>query len=63
MEKEIIIKAIKNEYECKNKEKITLSNRCLYAKQNETLNESKCRHSGFLSGLLVAIQIIEKLEV
>jgi hypothetical protein len=55
-----IIQEIQEKYDKADREKLTASNRCAYAKQNETLSESKCRRQGFLSGLLVAKHIIEK---
>lgn len=39
-----------------------VGNRCKYAKENETIGESKARHNGFLSGLLVAIDIAKRIE-
>ena len=42
--------------------KITESNRCLFAKQTETLSESKARQKGFISGLMVVRNEINRLE-
>jgi hypothetical protein len=44
-------------------EKITTGNRCLFAKQNETLGESKARHNGFISALLVVKDKLRKIEL
>lgn len=54
-----LIEKLEQKYNSSKSEKITKGNRCIFAKQNETLGESQARHSGFLSGLLVAQGLIK----
>lgn len=55
-----LINDLNNDLESKNKEKITYSNRCAYAKKYETIEETQARHNGFLSGLIYSKYKIEK---
>ena len=57
----ILVALLEEKIERKKKEKVTVNNRVQWAKQNETLDESKARRSGFVSGLMVAKEMAESL--
>lgn len=60
-----MIEDIKKEIDKKYKEydkSINEQNRCKWSRENETVEVSKSRRSGFLSGLLVSKSIVEKYK-
>lgn len=54
-----IIEMIEEKYQSEKFRKITKSNRCKFARETETIGESKARQSGFLSALLVVKNLIK----
>ena len=57
-QKEELVEEIDKKIEEYSKRKITKSNRCRFARDNETLSESYARNQGFLAGLLTAKAIL-----